>query len=34
MSKNDIDDVLQSIYTTLMSNIQKYLGKDSGWIID
>ena len=32
--ENDIDDVFQSIYTTIISNIQKSLGKSSGWIID
>ena len=30
----DIDDVFQSIYTTVISNIQISLGKYSGWIID
>ena len=25
--------MLQSIYTTIITNIQKYLGKVSGWII-
>ena len=34
MNKNDIDDVFQSIYTTIITNIQKSLGKCSGWIID
>ena len=33
INKSDIDDVFQSIYTTIISNIQKYLGKGSGWII-
>ena len=32
--KSDIDDVFQAIYTTVISNIQKSLGKGSGWIID
>ena len=27
-------DVLKSIYTTVISNIQKSLGKSSAWIID
>ena len=27
ISENDIDDVFKSIYTTLLSNIQKSLGK-------
>ena len=31
---SDIDDVFQSIYNTIMSNIQKSLGKGSDWIID
>ena len=30
----DVDDVFKSIYTTIISNIQKCLGKSSGWIID
>ena len=30
----DINDIFESIYTTIISNIQKYLGKVSGWIID
>ena len=34
INENDIDDVFQSIYTTMISNIQKSLGKSSGWIID
>ena len=34
ISESDIDDVFQSIYTTIVTNIQKYLGKDSEWIID
>ena len=33
INESDIDDVFQSIYTTIISNIQKYLGKGSGWII-
>ena len=33
-NESDIDDVFQSIHTTIISNIQKYLGKGSGWIID
>ena len=32
--ESDIDDVFQSIYTTFITNIQKSLGKGSGWIID
>ena len=26
--------MFQSIYTTIITNIQKYLGQGSGWIID
>ena len=33
INESDIDDVFQSIYTTIITNIQKYLGKGSGWII-
>ena len=33
-SESEIDDVLQSIYATIKSNIQKSLGKCSGWIVD
>ena len=33
INKSDIDDVFQSIYITIKSNIQKSLGKGSGWII-
>ena len=29
-----MDDMFQSIYTTIISNIQNSLGKSSGWIID
>ena len=32
--ESDIDDVFQSIFSTIISNIQKSLGKGSGWIID
>ena len=32
--KSDIDDVFKSIYTTIISNIQKSLGKSSGWVTD
>ena len=28
------NDVSESIYSTILSNIQKSLGKASGWIID
>ena len=35
IKESDIDDdVFKSIYTTVISNIQKMLGKPSSWIID
>ena len=34
INESNIDDVFQSIYTTIVSNIHKSLRKDSGWIID
>ena len=34
INESDIDDVFQSVYTTIIINIEKYLGKRSGWIID
>ena len=34
INESDIDDVFQSIYTTITKNIQKSLVKGSGWIID
>ena len=34
INESDIDDVFQLIYTTIISNIPKSLGKDSGWIVD
>ena len=34
INESDIDDVFESIYTTFISKIQKYLGKGSGWITD
>ena len=34
INKSDIDNVFQSIYTTVISKIQKSLGKVPGWIID
>ena len=34
ISESDIGDVFQSIYTATITNIQKSLGKGSGWIID
>ena len=30
INESDINDVFQSIYTTIITNIQKYLGKGSG----
>ena len=33
MNEIDIVDVFQSIYATIMTNIQKSLEKVSGWII-
>ena len=34
INESDIDDVFKSIYTTVISNIKKHLGKGSGWITD
>ena len=34
INESDIDDGFQSIYTTIITNIQKSLGKGSSWIID
>ena len=34
ISDSDRDKVFESIYTTIISNIQKHLGKGLGWIID
>ena len=34
INENDIDDVFKSVYNTVISNMQKNLGQDSGWIID
>ena len=34
INESDIDDLFQSVYTTIISNIQKSLGKSSGLIID
>ena len=34
INKSDIDDVFQSIYTTIITNMQKSLGNGSDWIID
>ena len=32
INESDLNDMFKSIYTTFISNIQKSLGKDSGWI--
>ena len=34
INKSDIGDGFKSIYSTIISNIQKSLGKGSGWITD
>ena len=34
INESDINDVFQSIYTTVISNMQKPLGKGSDWITD
>ena len=34
INNSDIGDVFKSIYTAVISNIQKSLGKSSGWIIE
>ena len=34
INKSDIDNVFQSIYTTVITNIQKSIRKGSDWIID
>ena len=34
INESDIDNVFQSIHTTVIADIQKSLGKGSGWIID
>ena len=34
IKESDIDDVFKSIYTTVISNIQRSLRKGPGWIID
>ena len=33
INESYIDNVFESIYSTIISNIQKSLGKGSGWII-
>ena len=32
--QSDIDDVVESMYSAIISSIEKSLGKDSGWNID
>ena len=34
INESDIDGVFESIYTTIILNIQKDLGRGSGWITD
>ena len=34
INESDTDDVFESIYSKIISNIQKSLGKGSGWITD
>ena len=34
INESDTDDVFQLINSTVISNIQKSLGKDSSWFID
>ena len=34
IKESHVDELFESIYITTMSNIQKSLGKGSGWIID
>ena len=34
INEGNINDVFKLIYGTILSNIQKTLGKGSGWIID
>ena len=34
ISESNIDDIFESIYITIISNIQEYLGEGSDWIID
>ena len=34
INESDINDAFESIYTTIISNIQKSLGEGSGWIMD
>ena len=34
INESDIDDVFESVYTTIILNVQKYIGKGLGLIID
>ena len=34
INESDRDNVFKSIYTRILKNTQKSLGKGSGWIID
>ena len=34
INKSDTDYLFQSMYTKIISNIQKSLGKCLGWIVD
>ena len=34
INESDIGDAFKSIYSTIISNIQKSFGEGSGWIID
>ena len=34
ISESNMNDVFESIYSTIISNIHKFLEKFSGWIID
>ena len=34
INERDIDDVFQSIHTTIITDIEKSLGKGLAWIID
>ena len=34
VNESDTDDVFESIYTAISSDIQNVLGKESGWVTD
>ena len=34
INESDTDDVFESIYTAISSDIQNVLGKESGWVTD